>query len=304
MDIHVQIIIFDKNSGIMKNIVSCILIIFILAATSCSDKSNEDAIKVMTMNVRYDNPGDSINAWPNRVSVLCDFILNEKPDIIGMQEVLWHQNEVLDSVLSEYSSVGVGRDDGARAGEMNPVYFRKDKFDFVRTLTFWFSDTPDVPGSVGWGASLPSIVTWMELVDKKSHEHFFCFNTHFADDSDSVRIMSSQILLKSVNKIAEGFPFIITGDFNMLPNTSAYEILTGPDESVPVIQDSYIISEKGPAGPSYTFNDFSDKPGYGRIDYIFVRNGMKVPEQMTLVKKQHGIYISDHWPVVARVLLK
>ena len=63
----------------------------------------------MTLNVRYDNPGDSINAWPNRASQVCNFIKDEKPDILGMQEVLWHQYEVLDSVLSDYTSVGVGR---------------------------------------------------------------------------------------------------------------------------------------------------------------------------------------------------
>ena len=122
-----------------------------------------------------------------------------------MQEVLWNQYKIYDSVLTGYTSAGVGRDDGARGGEMNPVFFRKEKFDMVRTITFWLSDTPEVPGSIGWGASLPRIVTWMELVDKNNHEHFFYFNTHFAHDSDSARIMSSTILLKEVKKIA-GFP--------------------------------------------------------------------------------------------------
>ena len=82
---------------------------------------------------------DSVNAWPNRVSQVCNFIKDEKPDLLGMQEVLWHQYMVLDSLLTDYTSVGVGRDDGARGGEMNPVFFRKDKFDMVRTITFWLS---------------------------------------------------------------------------------------------------------------------------------------------------------------------
>jgi endonuclease/exonuclease/phosphatase family metal-dependent hydrolase len=174
----------------------------------------------------------------------------------------------------------------------------------VRTITFWLSNTPEIPGSMGWGASLPRIVTWMELVDKNSHEHFFYFNTHFANDSDSARIMSSKILLKEVGKIAEGFPFIITGDFNMLPTSTGYAILTGPDESVPLLKDSYVISEKRPLGPSYTFNGFSDKPGRGRVDYIFVKNSMRVLDHRTLIKKDHGIYISDHWPVEATILMK
>jgi endonuclease/exonuclease/phosphatase family metal-dependent hydrolase len=288
----------------MKKQLICFIVIFFYVLTGCSNKSEKNAIKVMTMNVRYDNPGDSINAWHNRASQVCNFIIKEKPDILGMQEVLWHQYEVLDSVLTGYSSTGVGRDDGARAGEMNPVFFRKERFDMVRTITFWLSGTPENPGSKGWGASLPRIVTWMELVDKNSHEHFFYFNTHFAHDSDSARIMSSKILLKEVQKIADGFPFIITGDFNMQPSSKGYAILTGPDESVPLLKDSYVISEKRPIGPTYTFNGFSDKPGTGRIDYIFVKTGMKVLDHSTVIKKEKGIYISDHWPVKSTILIK
>ena len=288
----------------MKKLLIYFIVIFFYVLTGCSNESEKNAIKVMTMNVRYDNSSDSINAWPNRASQVCNFIIKEKPDILGMQEVLLRQYEVLDSVLTDYTSIGVGRDDGARAGEMNPVFFRKERFDMVRTITFWLSDTPEIPGSKGWGASLPRIVTWMELVDKNRHEHFFYFNTHFAHDSDSARIMSSKVLLNEVEKIAEGFPFIITGDFNMLPTSAGYAILTGPAESVPLLKDSYTISEKRPLGPAFTFNGFSDKPGTGRIDYIFVKNGMKVLDHSTVIKKEHGIYISDHWPVEAVVSIK
>jgi len=288
----------------MKKLLIYFIVIFFYILTGCSNESEKNAIKVMTMNVRYDNSSDSINAWPNRASQVCNFIIKEKPDILGMQEVLLRQYEVIDSVLTDYTSIGVGRDDGARAGEMNPVFFRKERFDMVRTITFWLSDTPEIPGSKGWGASLPRIVTWMELVDKNRHEHFFYFNTHFAHDSDSARIMSSKVLLNEVEKIAEGFPFIITGDFNMLPTSAGYAILTGPAESVPLLKDSYTISEKRPLGPAFTFNGFSDKPGTGRIDYIFVKNGMKVLDHSTVIKKEHGIYISDHWPVEAVVSIK
>lgn len=288
----------------MKKLLVYFPVMFFFVLFGCSGRPETNQVKVMTLNVRYDNPGDSINAWPNRASQVCNFILDEKPDILGMQEVLWRQYEVLDSALQDYTSSGVGRDDGAKAGEMNPVFFRKDRFDMVRTITFWLSDTPDVPGSKGWGASLPRIVTWMELVDKNSHEHFFYFNTHFAHDSDSARIMSSKILLREVGKIAEGFPFIITGDFNMMPASEGYKILTGPDESVPLIKDSFVVSEKKPTGPAFTFNGFSDRTGRGRIDFIFVKSGMKVLDHKTIIKKEKGVYLSDHWPVTASVSIK
>jgi endonuclease/exonuclease/phosphatase family metal-dependent hydrolase len=280
------------------------IIISLFMAAGCSSRSGKDSFKVITFNLRYDNSRDSLNSWPNRVPQVCKFINSEKPEIIGMQEVLWNQYETLDSLLPDYASEGRGRDDGARGGEMNPVFFRKDRFDLIRTITFWLSNTPDVPGSMSWGALLPRIVTWMELADKKSHEHLYIFNTHFAHDSDSARVMSSKILLKEVDRIAGGFPFIVTGDFNMDPLSPGYAILTGPDESVPLLKDSYIISAKKPYGPTSTFNGFSDTPGAKRIDYVFVRSGIQVLSHSTFIRKEHGIFISDHWPVEAVVTLK
>ena len=287
----------------MKRICFISVIIFLILFPGCSD-SAKDSIKVMTLNIRNDNPHDSTNAWVNRIPIVSDFLIDEKPDLLGMQEVLFHQYELLDTVLKDYSSIGVGRSDGAKAGEMNPVFFRKDRFDMVRTKTFWLSETPEVPGTMAWGANLPRIVTWVELAHKKSNEHLFFFNTHFAHDSDSARIKSSALLLFKVDSIAGGFPLVITGDFNMLPSSKGYSILTGPFESVPLLIDSYDISEKNPDGPVYTFNGFSDKPGSGRIDYIFVRDGMKVLNHRTIINKQHGIYISDHWPVIAQIAVK
>jgi len=280
------------------------ILLSVYTIVGCSNRSGRDRIKVMTLNVRMDTPYDSINAWPNRAEMVCDFLKDEKPDLLGMQEVLLHQYEALDSALEDYMSIGVGRNDGAKSGEMNPIFFRKERFDLVRTITFWLSETPDIPGSQAWGANLPRIVTWAELVDRNNSEHLFFFNTHFAHDSDSARVMSSKMLLNKVDTIASGFPFIITGDFNMLPTSNGYAILTGPAESVPLLQDSYGISEKRPYGPEYTFNSFSDMGGSGRIDYIFVKEGMKVLDHRTTIKKERGVYISDHWPVEAIVRLR
>lgn len=280
----------------------CAMLSFIFSG--CCNRSDKNAIKVLTLNVRYDNPQDSINAWANRASLISRFIKDEKPDIFGLQEVLSHQYDLLDSVLTDYCSVGVGRNDGAKSGEMNPIFFKKERFDLIRTITFWLSETPEVPGSAAWGSSLPRIVTWVELSEKESHEHFYCFNTHFAHDSDSARTMSSRLLLSKVDSIASGYPFIITGDFNMDTKSRGYSILTGPYESIPLLMDSHTISDAKPVGPGYTYNGFNDEPGSARIDYIFVRNGMKVLNHFTMEKKEKGIFISDHWPVKSTVMLK
>ncbi|MBA4323041.1 MAG: endonuclease, partial [Odoribacter sp.] len=261
-------------------------------------------LTVLTFNIRFDNPRDSINAWPNRAGLVCDLLRAEKPDLFGLQEALWYQYEEIDSALTGYSSVAAGRDDGKKTGEMNPLFYNIHKFDIIRSNTFWLSETPEKPGSRSWGASLPRIVTWVELKDKKTHKPLFYFNTHFAHDSDSARIMSAGILLKEATRIAGKYRIVITGDFNMTPDSKAYSILTESSSSSSLLRDSYYISEAKPEGPVYTFNGWSDEPGKNRIDYIFVRKGIKTLNYRTIVKKAGPVFVSDHWPVKAVISFK
>ena len=224
-------IIFVKKARMRKCFV-LLPVISVLLFAACSNREGKDSIKVMTFNLRYDNPADSLNSWSLRAPIVYRFIDGQEPDVLGLQEALWKQYEYLDTLLTAYASVGVGRDDGARGGEMNPVFYRKERFDLIRNKTFWLSENPDSIGSISWGSSLPRIVTWMELADKVTGEHFYVFNTHFAHDSDSARIMSSRLLLSRIDSIANGFPFIVTGDFNMQISDEGYSILTGPYETL------------------------------------------------------------------------
>ena len=134
----------------------------ILLLLSCSDNSKLD---VISLNIRYDNPADAGNAWSLRKDVVVDFLIDEHPDIFGLQEVLWHQYQYIDSLLPGYKSVSAGRNDGIRSGEMTPLFFNEKRFDLIDHNTFWLSETPDMPGSKGWGAVLPRIVTWARLND-------------------------------------------------------------------------------------------------------------------------------------------
>ena len=258
---------------------------------------DDRAIDVMTFNIRFDNPRDSLNAWPNRAAMVAGFINDQIPDLLGMQEVLWHQYEYLDSALAGYGSAAAGRDDGLRGGEACPVFYRLGRFEPLASGTFWLSSTPDVPGSVGWGAALTRIATWVRLYDKTAKDTLLYINTHFDHISDSARVMSSGVLLARVRELAGDNNFVITGDFNARPESLAMSRMTEGGFAV----DSYTISETPPAGESYTFNGWKDEPGEGRIDYIFIRNGMKVSSHTTHRVVEDGVFISDHWPVTAKV---
>lgn len=287
----------------MQRLFQLLFVLILLGAGGCKGKELKRSVRVMTFNIRYDNPSDSINSWPNRVGMVCEFLKKEKPDLLGLQEALWYQYEQIDSAISGYSSVARGRDDGKKGGEMNPVFYNVSRFEYKNDNTFWLSSSPSRVGSRGWGSSLPRIVTWVELMDKKTGKPLFYFNTHFAHDSDSARTRSAGILLKEVKQIAGKNNFIITGDFNMSSESKAFSILTEKELPKPLLKDAYSISRVKPSGPASTFNGFLDKPGEERIDFIFVKNGMKVLSDSTLIVRQGSVFISDHWPVSATVVL-
>ncbi|MDF1560536.1 MAG: endonuclease/exonuclease/phosphatase family protein [Bacteroidales bacterium] len=259
--------------------------------------ADDPAIDVMTFNIRLDTPHDGPNAWPHRAAMVAGFVNDRIPDLLGMQEVLWHQYEYLDSALTGYGSVVAGRDDGLRAGEACPVFFRLGRFDMLDKGTFWLSATPEVPGSIGWGAALTRVATWVRLYDRTVRDTLLFMNTHFDHISDSARVMSSGVLMEKVRELAGDYDFIITGDFNARPESLA---IAGMLEGG-LIVDTYLITETAPAGESYTFNGWKDQQGEGRIDYIFVRSGMKALSHATHRVIENGVFISDHWPVTARV---
>ena len=74
------------------------------------------------------------------------------PDIFGLQEAHLDWMKTFWNNMPEYDYVGVGRDDGKEDGEFSPVFYKKDKFEFIDGSTFWISETPDVP-SRSWNTA-------------------------------------------------------------------------------------------------------------------------------------------------------
>src|SRR6185436_13872945 len=81
------------------------------------------SIQVMTYNLRFDNPGDGVNAWPKRKQKVFDLLTANNPDLIGVQEALHHQLEDIVTNLPQYAFSGVGRDDGQTKGEFSAILY-------------------------------------------------------------------------------------------------------------------------------------------------------------------------------------
>jgi len=250
-------------------------------------------LSVMTFNIRYDNPNDGENLWSERRGEVVDMIEHYAPDAFGIQEGLYTQVQFLDSVLSDYSYLGVGRDDGQQAGEYTALFYNHDRLKPVSSMTYWLSETPDQV-SVGWDASMERITTYAGLYDRDSELTYHVFNAHF-DHIGPVAREHSALLINQLIRDRDllGERVIVMGDFNCLPAEApiiAFEQL---------LQDSYQVSQQKPYGPTGTWCSFDiTTPATRRIDYIMVRNVEVLSYRNIDDRRSDHLNLSDHLPVM------
>ena len=264
----------------------------------------QDHLNVMTFNIRYNNPRDSLNAWPHRIDKTSSQILFHESHIVGVQEALHGQIKDLDRILTKYKYVGVGRDDGKEQGEYSAIFFDTTRLQVLQSQTFWLSQTPHVAGSKSWDAAITRIVTWAKFRDKKTKKEFYVFNTHFDHIGQVARAESAKLLLRYANEIAGKIPFILTGDFNAYPGQEPIQIITNIKDALHLV-DTKSVSATPHYGPLGTFNGFQSKEtGDTPIDYIFIKHGVKVLQHATLSETWEGRFSSDHFPVLAKLIIQ
>lgn len=261
--------------------------------------SQAQSHQVATFNIRWDNPNDTGNLWKDRLPHVIELIQKHELKIVGVQEALEHQLTQLSDGLS-YDYVGVGRDDGKKAGEFSAILYQADEYELLDEGTFWLSPTPEVP-SKGWDAALNRVCTWAKFKGKLG-ETFFVFNIHYDHMGEQARIESSKLVLAQSKKINPSqLPAVWMGDFNVSPQDEAYTVILEDSNW----KDARLVSQSPSTGPRNTFTGFEWKPTNERIiDHIFVNSGVRVSKHAILDDSYGKKYPSDHFPVMAEVEFK
>lgn len=87
-------------------------------------------LKVLSWNIRFDNPSDGVHRWDNRKERVFNFLKTQNPDLIGLQEVLHNQlQEIKAATGGRMRWLGVGRDDGQTAGEYSPIGYNHHRLE-------------------------------------------------------------------------------------------------------------------------------------------------------------------------------
>jgi endonuclease/exonuclease/phosphatase family metal-dependent hydrolase len=250
-------------------------------------------LRIITFNIRRDRGDDGINNWEYRKDLVAFILKKQRPDIAVFQEVLVHQLEDLKQMLPEYRYVGVGRDDGLKAGEFAPIFYKA--LSVEKQGTFWLSDTPDIPSRTWQG--MIRICTWAFF---SGDNPFVLFNTHFEHEFESTQLKSIKLLREKIEEYPDGFPILLTGDLNFNPHTVPYKHLEL------FVSDCY-MSDQNPIAVTYHgWKGLAelDSNENGRIDFIWNRSNLKVKECRILTdnpSKKPGVYPSDHWPVLCDI---
>lgn len=279
----------------MKKII-CTLLGILLALPALWAGNN---LKVMSYNIRYDNPEDGTNQWKNRKDFAANLIRFYDADIFGAQEVLHNQLTDLSDRLPGYAHVGVGREDGKTKGEYAPIFYKSDRFDLLKSGNFWLAEDINAVGKKGWDAACERVATWAILRDKQTGKEFFFLNTHLDHMGKVARHEGASLVLEQSKQLAGKLPVIVTGDFNAIPSDEPIQVLTNPSDLRHLTHSREVAAFK--YGPEWTFHDFGKIPFDKRewIDYIFVKGDIRVLSHGVLTDTLNQLYPSDHCPVIS-----
>jgi len=264
------------------------------AGLQAKKKDGPAKVTVMSYNIRLGTANDGTNSWPLRYAASGMMINDQKPDIFGVQEAFDFQINYLTEATG-YKSVGVGRDDGKHKGEHMSIFYNKKRIKLLKWGTFWLSETPDVP-SKGWDAACYRTATWALLKDKASGKKFWYVNTHLDHKGVEARKKGLALIVERIKEInPQGYPMILTGDFNVRVGNPCLDDLNKIMKSA---RDYAAKTDR-----SATFNGWGKASPESVIDHIYYSGFSSCPVFEVIKKPYDGrTFISDHYPVQATLV--
>ncbi len=245
-------------------------------------------ISVMSFNVRY------AEFTPDRIDRVVNLILQEYPDVVGMQEVTDEWKKVLGRRLAgKYEILGHGRDED-KTGEAVCILYKTESFNLLESNTLWLTDTPEVY-SKHPDSNKYKLLTYQLLERKSDRQIFLHVNTHLDHISEAARIYQAEIVTSWIEKTFNNqYPVVLTGDFNDVQTSKPLKVIF--DEGYQVT-NTYGESTR-------TYHAYGERENENLIiDFIFVNDYFPILSYKVCPEKMDGEYISDHNAIVSDLLL-
>jgi endonuclease/exonuclease/phosphatase family metal-dependent hydrolase len=278
-------------------------------------------VRVMSYNMLFNLNEDQLEPqhhWERRLSRIVELIRTLDPDVIGSQELQQDQlDDLLEEIHTTYAFFGRGTIDGHAKGEINGIFYRKNRFTPLVHRVWWMGQTPDSPGPDHF-VPVARTLTMVQLLDKVTQERLAFFNTHFSFGSANSRDESARFIAQLTSQYAAEIPVIVMGDFNLFPNQPdlkglpfldgpwAYQLLT--KTCLVEARDVSVLGHLGPLS-TYTNQGLDPTPFVGTgnpgiiLDHIFISRSICVLLHAIDPARVDGNFPSDHMPVVADIIV-
>lgn len=250
---------------------------------------------IVTFNIRYVyNDIDGINNFIHRAGMIYNKIETEKPDIIGFQEVTEPILKLLERLLADYRIVGHFRNENY-TGSGDFIAFKEEKYQLLGCETRWLSPTPFTIDSRFENQSpfARSCVMAM-LKNNETGKPLRIFSTHLDHISDEAKISGIKCVFNFIDEMNSrlDIPCILMGDFNSTPGSETIKYCNSRADLRDVTTEI-----------SSTCHDFGKREDPFKIDYIYMSNEFadKVTDVSVWDDVSSGIYLSDHYPVCAKL---
>jgi endonuclease/exonuclease/phosphatase family metal-dependent hydrolase len=250
-------------------------------------------MKVLTCNLRGFGEADGHHAWIHRKDLCIGAIKSENADIISFQEL--EQFADIAAAFSDYESYAMA-DEPVGRRPMNAIFYRRDRYMRISAGGYWLSETPHVAGSKSWDSACVRLANWIRLEDRATGIEFRVVNTHLDHIGQVAREQQAKLIVEDALAYPGDYAQILTGDMNCDSRNRAID-----EFKAGAWTDTY-GAVHGNEDPGHTFHEFRG-PAYksviGKMDWIFVRGGLKAVDAAVIADARDGRFPSDHYFVSA-----
>ena len=196
-------------------VILSVLAVLLVDGFAGAQPVTREPLQVMSFNIRYGIAKDGDNHWSVRREILFDVIREREADLVGLQEALAFQIDEIQAAVPGYAAVGVGRDDGGRAGEWSAILFKVGRSRRRRRHVLVLGHARGAGVEILGQQHHQDLHVGEAFIDRDGRG-FYHFNLHLDHESQPSRDRSTALLRQRID--ARAFltdPVVVTGDFNV-----------------------------------------------------------------------------------------
>ncbi len=271
------------------------------APNTIPPRTDNAAVRLATWNIHYiwlnrDSGSWSRGHWESRKRSVDAAFKALDADLVAFQEMESFAGGNDDSVNlarawlleqnPDYAAAAIG--DWREFPSTQPMLYRPDRLILLDQGWFFFSDTPDVIYSRTFNGSYPAFASWAQFRAVQTGKAFRVVNVHVDFSSRENREKSIALTLhKTQAWIDANETVFLVGDFNSRAGSALIDTLENEDFRFADVD-----------GSTYHFNRGINL--FGAIDHVAVHGDADIVRgPWVLRRKWHGIWPSDHYPVIA-----